>query len=372
MKQLITTVLAFLAILILAISCDESTITYPPPPPSSGVYEKNDFEYQDKCRSRFANYKIPDLVPDVDIPNFWMKVGIGRDLYFFEENGVSCATCHDPQFGFTNGKQQSQGLPDDIPGIKSPSSISIAGSPRLLWNGAAGGSEKNLASSKLDQLTANNFYLSVGAITQVLFAHKAHTQNFTQDSVMSIEGLMEKFKLAYPKVDEKRLCEIEDIAECIAAFQMTLLPAESKQQRFLKKQTILTKDELMGWELFDEKCEGCHNAPYLGKDDFALTNTPPFTNEHHTANEPQDKGRFSFTGYPEDKGYFRAMNLHTNLTNHGCWGFSCESDSLPQFIQNHQLAYESKPLTKTEVSSLMAFFEACNDPRLSLVGSEYK
>ena len=370
MKQLITTAFALSAILILAISWDVSTITFPPPPPSSGVYEKNDFEYQDYYRSRFANYKIPDLVPHKDIPNFYFKVPLGRAYFFHKENGIGCVSCHFPEHGFTAGEQQSV-AGDDKPWGKSRTPIFCSASEITLANGAGGSIGINLTSSKVGDKFEINHLMIGGVGSQAFIGQDVHDHEFTPDSLLLIPGVLEMAELAYPNMDQKHYFDNINIMECLVAFEMTLEPRQSKQQQFLRGEISLTNDVLLGWESFDQKCSGCHGGAHMGKDAFAKTNTPPFSNENHDESILANLGRYSFTGFPEDKGYFDITSLNTNLTDHGCWGFSCESDSLPQFIQNHQLAYDSKPLTESEVNNLMAFFEACNDPRLSLVGTEY-
>ena len=323
--------------------------------------------YDDQYSINYEKYILPEVIAPDDIPNFYQKAGIGRELFFFEENGVSCATCHIPGKGFTAGTQQSMGKEGDNPNRKSPSSISVVGSEILLWDGRAGGWGINNMTSSFEGATANNWYQVVGAIAQVLFAIPGHDQNFSKDSLIAA-GFLERCKKAYPKVLEKNLMDDIDIAECIAAFQFqSLMPYQSRQQKYLNRQIQLTDQELLGWELFEKNCEGCHKAPYLGDDRFTTTTTPPFENELHAADHKSNLGRYAFTGYPEDIGMWRIMRLQTNVVDHGCYGFSCEETNLQDFILNHQ---SRNPVSNEEASQLLAFLAACRDPHLALVGTE--
>lgn len=329
--------------LLFLVSCNQ------PVPTTSVDYEK---------------YRIPyPYVPD--IVNLELKADIGRRLFFFKQDSVSCASCHAAQFGFTAGEQQSKGKDHDLPPVKSPSTIGLHGSNMLLWNGAASGTIKNYPFNTLDtsKLTYNNWYGSVAAIHQVLFANVAHEQTFSRDSIMENDSdIMDKFRLAYPGVIESRLCEIEDIAECIAAFQILHLnPTNSKQQQFIRREISLSDSELSGWRLFDQNCEGCHAAPYMGADRFVRTNTPPFINDIHDGSNKVNKGRMSMTGYPEDSLKFRVMRLQTNIVDHGCFGFSCEENDLTTFVQNHN---SRRVLTNTEIYEIVSFLHACRDEDL--------
>src|SRR5436190_19356374 len=69
------------------------------------------------------------------------KVALGRELFFdrrLSRTGtISCATCHDPAKGFSNGRRFAVGI-DGKPGKrKVPGLINVGHSGSLFWDGRA-------------------------------------------------------------------------------------------------------------------------------------------------------------------------------------------------------------------------------------------
>jgi len=249
---------------------------------------------------------------------FMKKAELGKVLFFTKINGSACSDCHSPKHGFTAGQQQScgrgcEGVPPsrrpvakenlDTPPVKSPSSIGVFGSKMLLWTGLAG--------SPKDPLNG----LFHPSIIQVELATVAHDMRLSADSVrMHHPSIFEQFKDVYVGVDESRLCESEDLAECLAAFQMRLIPNNSQFQKWLKGEKAMSEKAKQGLIAFDTKCANCHN------------------DGSHNAN----KGRAAVTDKPEDKGKFRTMRLATNVTSHITWGHGGTFRTLEDCISGHQ------------------------------------
>ena len=80
--------------------------------------------------------KIP-----ADNPLTAAKVVLGKQLYFeprlSRDNTVSCASCHDPKKGFSNGEQFATGVRNQKGGRNSPSIINAAYSALQFWDGRA-------------------------------------------------------------------------------------------------------------------------------------------------------------------------------------------------------------------------------------------
>jgi len=84
---------------------------------------------------------IPVIWPP-DNPYTPEKAELGRLLYFDKrmsvDGTVSCATCHDPKFGFTDGAAVSTGIKGQKGGRSAPTVINRAFSLAQFWDGRAG------------------------------------------------------------------------------------------------------------------------------------------------------------------------------------------------------------------------------------------
>jgi len=67
------------------------------------------------------------------------KVALGKQFYFDKrlsiDNTVSCASCHNPRFGFTDGKPVSTGIKGQKGGRSAPTTINRAFSKEQFWDG---------------------------------------------------------------------------------------------------------------------------------------------------------------------------------------------------------------------------------------------
>ena len=83
---------------------------------------------------------LPIIWP-ADNPYSAAKAELGRNLYFDKrlslDETISCATCHDPKFGFTDGAAVSTGIKGQRGGRSAPTVINRAWSLAQFWDGRA-------------------------------------------------------------------------------------------------------------------------------------------------------------------------------------------------------------------------------------------
>src|SRR5579871_4952792 len=76
-----------------------------------------------------------------DNPPTAEKILLGKQLYFdgrlSADNKVSCASCHDPAKGFSNGEQFATGVEGKKGGRNSPTVINAAFNRYQFWDGRA-------------------------------------------------------------------------------------------------------------------------------------------------------------------------------------------------------------------------------------------
>lgn len=82
--------------------------------------------------------RIPENNP-LDGTTGSKKVELGRHLYFdsrlSKDNSVSCASCHDPKKGWSDGEQFSTGVGGAKGGMNSPTIINRVFSTLQFWDG---------------------------------------------------------------------------------------------------------------------------------------------------------------------------------------------------------------------------------------------
>jgi cytochrome c peroxidase len=171
------------------------------------------------------------------------RVALGRKLYFdtrlSADGTVSCATCHDVTRGFTDQRETSEGIGNQIGKRNSPTTLNAA----LFQTQFLDGREPTLeAQAKMPILNP----IEMGQKTE-------------QDAVNAISGIadyQQDFQAAYG-----RGVNFDDIARAIAAFQRTLIFLDSPFDRFLEgDSTAISADAKAGWVLFNGKarCMSCH------------------------------------------------------------------------------------------------------------------
>src|SRR6266567_1270182 len=92
-------------------------------------------------RARKEPLGLVPIVWPADNPYSLEKAELGRILYFdpriSADGDVSCATCHDPKFAFTDGAAVSTGIKGQKGGRSAPTVINRAYSLAQFWDGRA-------------------------------------------------------------------------------------------------------------------------------------------------------------------------------------------------------------------------------------------
>jgi len=171
------------------------------------------------------------------------KVELGRKLYFDKrlsvDNTVSCATCHDPKFAFTDGKKVSEGVKGQKGARNAPTVLNAMFYEEQFWDGRA----KTLEEQAKQPI--------INPIEMGMPDHDA--------VVKKLKGIPE-YVDAFKKVFGGEIT-IDRIAQAIAAFERTLLTGNSPFDRFIAgDQNAISESAKRGWQLFQGKarCITCH------------------------------------------------------------------------------------------------------------------
>jgi cytochrome c peroxidase len=235
--------------------------------------------------------KIGNLLPVVfpaNNPQSSLKILLGKQLYFdtrlSKDNTISCATCHNPEMGWSDAGPTSKGINGQMGGRRAPPVSNAAYSLLQFWDGRAPSLEEQAKGPIQNPIEMGN------------------THEVMIKSVDNIAGYVEEFKQVYGTT----ALTVDMVADAIAAFERTVVTTDSPFDRFVNGDNqALTKLEKQGLEIFNGKgrCTACHWGPYFSDGRYhnlGVSETDP--------NKP-DLGRFVITNDPNDKGAFKTPTI---------------------------------------------------------------
>jgi cytochrome c peroxidase len=212
-------------------------------------------------------------------------IELGRVLFFdarLSANGkISCASCHQPKFGFADPQPVSIGV-HGSGSRNSPSLLNRVYFRRQFWDGRADTLEQQAEGPLFSaQEMANTREALVGALKQA----------------KDIEPL---WRAAF----RDQPISVERIIQAITAYERSLLSGDSDFDRFQAGQiSALSDDAIKGKELFFGKanCSLCHSGFLFSNQDFVNVG----------AGKPndQDPGRYAATMQGRDWKMFRVPSL---------------------------------------------------------------
>jgi cytochrome c peroxidase len=258
---------------------------------------------------------LPDLPPDPSnaVADKPAAAEFGKNLFFdmrLSANGaVSCATCHQPERGFTDGLRKAQGI-----GMASRHTPSISGtaySPWQFWDGRRD-SQWSQALVPLEEPNEQGFDRRqvVALIAEDAEYHMQYENLFgALPDLASVDAVTLNIAFA-------------NVGKAIAAFERTVMPTNSRFDEYvaavvsgdLERQTALfSDDEIRGLRLFIGKanCTQCHNGPLLTNFEFHNTGVISFPGDI------PDKGRV--TGVVEVlASEFNCRSQYSDDPSHDC------------------------------------------------------
>ncbi len=305
------------------------------------------FAQQERHGIKFPLGLDPDafMVPE-DNPVTPEKAELGKMLYFdkrlSKDGTVSCASCHDPQLGFTDQKPFSEGFLGKTGNRSAPSVINSAFSLFHFWDGRAPSLEEQAKGPMENPV------------------EMAHTVEGAVKNIGAIPGYKPYFKAAFGTEE----VNIDRIVKAIATFERTVLSGNSPWDRYiyLGDKTALSPEAERGLVLFEGKarCTQCHVG-------FNLTD-----NIFHnigvgmTAEKP-DLGRYLVTNDEKDKGAFKTPMLR-DLQKTGPYMHDGSEKTLEEVIDYYDRGGNANPwldvkmqplnLTTQEKADLLAFLKS--------------
>jgi cytochrome c peroxidase len=300
---------------------------------------------------------LPPVPIPPDNPPTEETIALGRRLYYDPQLSVdgtiSCASCHAPQFSFSDNQPFSDGVGGKLGTRHSPTVINSAYNSLQFWDGRASSLEEQAKGPMANP---------------VEMAH-------------SLEGVVKRLQAdaKYPELFKKAWgtdqITIEMVVKSIASFERTVIAGDSPFDRFYygHDSKALPSAAQRGLIIFISakkgNCAVCHP---IGKD-YALFTDNKFHNlgvGADTRGNLNDVGRFSVTKNDADMGAFKTPSLR-NLAGRGRYmhdgSFPTVKDALAHYIGggswNSHLDKEIHSLdvlTFDERDDLLQFLDSLN------------
>lgn len=317
--------------------------------------------------------------PSATDPQNAALIELGRTLFFdvrlSQDGTVSCAFCHQPEKGFTDGKSVAQGIHGRHGTRNTPSLRNVAYTPAKFWDGR----RPTLESQVLDPFFNPN-------------------EHGLRDQGELLSKLSEgaPYKNLMPKALGIQITHVTpaNIAQALSAYLLSLTHTETRLERYLFKRdtTALTLNERRGLDLFrgSAQCTTCHlildtevpltdgeyHSLALGFEQLVpklvlltktVSTTPRQELDRLISSDPDIAalGRFVVTLHPADIGKFKTPSLR-NVADTAPYMHDGSVATLEEAV-NRELYYRGKaqgrPLTLNlaERADLLAFLKTLTD-----------
>ena len=220
------------------------------------------------------------------------RVEIGRLLFQdarLSANGrVSCASCHDPRKGGSDGRARSSGFNGAVTDVNAPTVFNAALNFRQFWNGRADSLE-----AQVDLVVQNPVEMGSAWVDVV--------QKVQQDA---------KYKTAFGAAYKDGVTKA-NIQNAIATFERTLITPNSRFDKFLRGDVdAISASEKAGYAKFKQYgCVACHQGVNVGGNMFQKFGVMGDYFAKRGNPTQADLGRYLVTGLDSDRHVFKVPSL---------------------------------------------------------------
>jgi cytochrome c peroxidase len=300
---------------------------------------KVDFSYPKHFPKPIYNFKNNTLTEP--------KILLGKALFYdpllSKDGSISCASCHSSYNAFAhNDHELSHGINDQIGFRNAPALFNLAWQQHFMWDGAIN-------------------HLDMQALAPII-----HPKEMGENLIEVVNKLQSStlYKTLFKHAFNDTIVTGERILKALSQFELTLVSANSKYDKVIKKQTSFTEQEQSGYTLFKQHCNSCHAEPLFSNYAFANNGLPVDT----TLN---DYGKMNITQKSEDSLMFKIPTLR-NLSYTFPYMHDGRFKKLHEVLQHYTrgvkqsvtLSYQLKNninLTSNQKIDLLSFILTLND-----------
>lgn len=215
------------------------------------------------------------------------EIRLGAKLFtdkrLSKDGSLSCATCHDPARGFTDGRMVAVGVGGAMGTRNTPTLYGTAGQSKLFWDGRA--------SSLEDQ--------AIGPLTNPI--EMAANLDDVLKYLESDEDYARRFNEVYGGPPT-----VERLTKAIASFERAVKLNPSPFDRWRNGETdAINESAKRGYQVFSQhgRCSVCHRGTDLTDGEFHNLGIEP------TPENP-DLGRYGVTKFEAHRGAFKTPTLY--------------------------------------------------------------
>ena len=259
-------------------------------------------------------------------------VDLGRHLFYDKllsrDGTISCASCHQQQFAFSDNKAFAKGIDNQLTSRSSMSLANLSYQSDYFWDGRV----KTLEEQSLHPIQdAKEMDLELPELINRLNDSKLYT---------------DKFNLAFPgeKISDKL------IGKALAQFEATLVSGNSRYDKTQLGQIQATDQEKRGKDLFfthpepslnlrGGNCGDCHSG--------FLTYSREFSNNGLDEN-PEDFGLENVTGDVEDRAKFKIPSLR-NIALTAPYMHDGRFENLAEVLDHYNEHIKSSPTLDPQI-----------------------
>ena len=229
---------------------------------------------------------LPPVVHPQDNPSSAAKIVLGKQLFFdgrlSRDNKVSCASCHDPKKGWSNGERFATGVGGKVGGRSAHTVINTAYNRFQFWDGREPSLEAQALGPIQNPIEMN---MTLPELVKKLNAVNGYRKQFRDVFGTDVSAL--------------------GIAKAIAAYERTVLSGDAPYDLFKAgDKSALTESAQRGMKIFFGKgvCSACHSGPNFTDNAFHNLGVGMKSKE-------LDKGREAESKLLGDRGSFKTPTL---------------------------------------------------------------
>lgn len=260
---------------------------------------------------------------------FDSKEDFGKALFFDKrlslDASISCASCHQPELAFTDGKVKSEGAGGTIAFRNATTLLNVKDAPVFMFDAHIRSLEEQAIVPIQD---SNEMNISMGGL------------------IKRLNGIPDYVKAAKQLYD--RELDAWVVTRALSAFERTLISNRSEFDRYMNGETEMSLEAQKGWQLFDKlQCLECHKLPNF-------TNYQALNNGlYHDYGA--DQGKYRISGDESEIGAFKVPSLR-NVALTAPYMHDGSMNTLEEVIEHYANggvggAFQDKRITKRSLTN---------------------
>lgn len=320
---------------------------------STSAQDISDADVKRLNPAHFRQWLLPENPPyPADNRPTPERVALGKMLFFdprvSRDGNMSCASCHNPMFGWSDGLATGRGFQGQRLGRASPTVVNAAYNSIQMWDGR----KKTLEDQAMGPLEAG---AEMNTDLERFFAWMSSNQGY---------------KAAIAKAYPGEPIDAGIFRKAIASYERTLVSRNSPFDRWIAGQPkAMNREQLRGMMVFMDPAKGncavCHSAPNFTDNGFHNIGLASFA-----LNDP-DPGRYTQKPVAINKGAFKTPTLR-DVERTAPYFHDGSAKTLMDVVEHYvrggevhaNLSKNIKPLSLTpqEKEDLVAFMKALSSP----------